>query len=424
MIAPARIAAVDALRDIDERPLDLGEAVARARQPLRDERDRALLLEIVTGTLRMRGAVDYQIAVRVSRPIAKLDAAVLRILRASAFQLLYLSRLPAPSIINDAVELTRRAGKTSAAGLVNAVLRKLARERRQLTWPDDPAVIHSHPRWLMDRWMARHGRDAAEQWMQFNNRAPSLCLAVNRTLITREALAQELAAAGVTTEPTRARHGLRVIDGHPLQLDAFKDGRFIVQDEASQLIAELLDVQPGARILDLCASPGGKTLALSAATGPAGSVVACDVRPHRVRLLSRTIARCRLTNVRVAQIPSDGPPPFREAAFDAILIDAPCSGLGTVRRDPDIKWRRSEDDLARFAASQRDLLMGAADLARPGGTVVYSTCSSEPEENEQVVAAFLTERRDYRQESSHETLPFRDGLEAFYGAVLTRQPAP
>lgn len=425
MIAPARIAAVDALRDIDERPLDLGEAVARARQPLRDERDRALLLEIVTGTLRMRGAVDYQIAVRVSRPIAKLDAAVLRILRASAFQLLYLSRLPAPSIINDAVELTRRAGKTSAAGLVNAVLRKLARERRQLTWPDDPAVIHSHPRWLMDRWMARHGRDAAEQWMQFNNRAPSLCLAVNRTLITREALAQELAAAGVTTEPTpRAPHGLRVIDGHPLQLDAFKDGRFIVQDEASQLIAELVDVQPGARILDLCASPGGKTLALSAATGPAGSVVACDVRPHRVRLLSRTIARCRLTNVRVAQIPSDGPPPFREAAFDAILIDAPCSGLGTVRRDPDIKWRRSEDDLARFAASQRDLLMGAADLARPGGTVVYSTCSSEPEENEQVVAAFLTERRDYRQESSHETLPFRDGLEAFYGAVLTRQPAP
>ena len=230
MIAPARIAAVDALRAIDDHPLDLGEAVARARQPLRDERDRALLLEIVTGTLRMRAAVDYQIAARLSRPIGKLDAAVLRILRASAFQLLYLSRLPAPPIINDAVDLTRRAGKTSAAGLVNAVLRKLARERGQLTWPDDPAVIHSHPRWLLDRWIARHGRDAAERWMQFNNCPPSLCLAVNRALVTRQALAQELAAAGVTTEPTpRARHGLRVIDGHPLQLDAFKDGRFIVQ---------------------------------------------------------------------------------------------------------------------------------------------------------------------------------------------------
>ena len=189
------------------------------------------------------------------------------------------------------------------------------------------------------------------------------------------------------------------------------------------MIAELVDVQPGARILDLCASPGGKTLALSAAAGPAGSVVACDVRPHRVRLLSRTIARCRLTNVRVVHIPGDGPLPFHEAAFDAILIDAPCSGLGTVRRDPDIKWRRSEADLARFAAAQHQLLARTADLARPGGTIVYSTCSSEPEENEQVVAGFLTDRRDYRQQSTHETLPFRDGLEAFYGTVLRRLEA-
>src|SRR5687768_11750605 len=149
MIAPARIAAVDALRAIDERPLDLGEAVARARQPLRDERDRALLLEIVTGTLRMRAALDHQIAARISRPIARLDGAVLRVLRASAFQLLYLSRLPASAVINDAVELTRRAGKSSAAGLTNAVLRKLARDREHLEWPDDPAVVYSHPRWLV-----------------------------------------------------------------------------------------------------------------------------------------------------------------------------------------------------------------------------------------------------------------------------------
>ena len=145
MIAPARIAAVDALGAIDEQPIDLGEAIARARQPLRDERDRALLLEIVTGTLRMRGAIDYQLAARSSRPIHKLDAAVLRVLRLSAFQILYQSRVPAPAIINDAVELTRRAAKSSAAGLVNAVLRKLSRERDQLTWPDDPAVVHSHP---------------------------------------------------------------------------------------------------------------------------------------------------------------------------------------------------------------------------------------------------------------------------------------
>ena len=421
MIAPARRAAVDALRDIDDGPLDLGEAVARVRQALADERDRALLLEIVTGTLRMRAALDYQLAQRTSRPLHKLDAAVLRILRAGAFQVIYLSRLPAPAIINDSVELTRRAGKSSAAGLVNAVLRKLARECDGLTWPGDLAVVHSHPQWLIDRWVARYGTDATEEWLLFNNRPAALCLAVNSTVATREAVARELADAGVAVEPTaRARHGLTVVAGYPLSHPAFIDGRFIVQDEASQLIPELVDVPAPATVLDLCASPGGKTLHLSAAVGSHGLVVACDVRPRRVRMLRRTVTRCRLANARLVQVPAEGPLPFREAAFDAILIDAPCSGLGTIRRDPDIKWKRSPDDLPRFAEAQQRLLERAAPLVRHGGSVVYSTCSSEPEENEQVVETFLRGHPGFELARTHQTLPFRDGLEAFFGAVLHR----
>jgi 16S rRNA (cytosine967-C5)-methyltransferase len=421
MIAPARRAAMDALAQIDEGDLDLGEAVARARQPLADERDRGLLLELVAGTLRMRRAIDYQLASRVNRPLDKLDEAVLRVLRLGAFQLIYLSRLPASAIINDAVELTRRAGKTSAAGLANAVLRALSKDRERLTWPDDIAIVHSHPRWLVDRWIARYGEPATLDWLQFNNRPPALCLAVNRTLTTREELADELAKAGVKTEPTsHAADGLRVLDGHPLGLDAFNRGRCIVQDEASQLIAELVQAQPGQRVLDLCASPGGKTVALSAATGAQGSIVACDVRPHRVWLLKRTLTRCRITNTAVVHIPEDGPLPFRDAAFDAVLIDAPCSGLGTVRRDPDIRWRRTPEDLPRFAAAQGQLLSRTATLVRLDGRVIYSTCSSEPEENHEVVARFLSERPDYSLERVHETLPFRDGLEAFFGAVLRR----
>ena len=421
MIAVARRAAVDALRDIDEGPLDLGEAIARVRQGLTDERDRALLLEIVTGTLRMRAALDYQIAQRTTRPLQKLDAAVLRILRAAAFQLVYLSRLPASAVINDSVELTRRAGKSSAAGFVNAVLRKISRERGELAWPDDLAVVYSHPQWLIDRWVTRYGRSATESWLQFNNRPPALCLAVNQALTGREAVARELADAGVITEPTtRARHGLVVIEGHPLAHPAFAEGRFIVQDEASQLIAELVDAAPSAHVLDLCASPGGKTLHLSAAVGARGLIVASDVRPRRVRMLRRTVDRCHLANARVVHIPVDGPLPFHEAAFDAILIDAPCSGLGTVRRDPDIKWKRSAEDLPKFAAAQRRLLERAAPLVRAGGSVVYSTCSSEPEENEQVVDAFLRAHAGFHLERTHETLPFRDSLEAFFGAVLRR----
>jgi 16S rRNA (cytosine967-C5)-methyltransferase len=421
MIAPARRAAVDALLRIDAEPIDLGAAVAQARKPLADARDRALLLELVSGTLRMRAAIDYQLAARVSRPLSRLDTEVLCILRASAFQLLYLSRLPAAAVINDAVELTRRAGKSSAAGLVNAVLRALARDRDRLTWPDDPAIVHSHPRWLVDRWTARYGPEAAGAWLQFNNRSAPLCLAANRLLTTRDALAEELQRAGVSTTPTpRAAHGLYVTEGHPLELPAFSEGRFLVQDEASQLVAELTSPAAGSRVLDLCASPGGKTVALAAEVGERGHVVAGDVRPHRVRLLAQTLARCRVRHASVVHLPAGGPLPFAPASFDTVLIDAPCSGLGTVRRDPDIKWRRSPDDLPAFAAVQRALMARAAGLVRSGGTLVYSTCSSEPEENAGVVRAFLEARTDYHLERQHETLPFRDGLEAFYGAALRR----
>jgi len=427
MIAPARRAAVDALALIDAGDLELGAAVARVRKTLEDERDRALLLELVAGTLRMRNAIDYQLAQRVSRPLDKLDAAVLRILRLSAYQLLFQSRLPAAAVINDAVHLTRRAGKSSAAGLTNAVLRALSRNRHRLEWPARDAliehlsIVQSHPRWLVERWLARYGAAETESWLAFNNQPAPMCLAVNRTITTREALAKELTDAGVVTRPTtRAANGLQVVEGRALNTSAFDEGRFVVQDEASQLIGELAIVEAGDRVLDLCASPGGKTLALAAAVGATGTVVAMDVRAHRVRLLMRTIERCRLRNVTVVHGPADEPLPFRSETFAFVLVDAPCSGLGTVRRDPDIRWRRSPDDLARFSGAQRELLARAADLVTPGGRMLYSTCSSEPEENEDVVAAFLQDRPGFVQERVHQTLPFRDKLEAFYGAVLRR----
>ena len=425
MIAPARRAAVDALAQIDDGRLDMGSAVARARATLHDERDRALLLEIVTGTLRMRAAIDYQLAARVRRPLARLDAAVLRILRISAFQLIYLSRLPASAVINDAVELTRRSGKTSAAGLSNAVLRAVSRDRERLSWPsrgellDYLSIVHSHPRWLVERWLARYGATATEAWLTFNNHPATMCLAVNRHLTSRTELAQELADVGVTTRATgRAAFGLEVIEGRALSTAAFTEGRCIVQDEASQLIGEFACQHASGRILDLCASPGGKTLALSAA-GSAGMVIAADVRPQRVRLLARTLARCRVPNAKVVHV-ADGPLPFANEAFALVLIDAPCSGLGTIRRDPDIRWRRSPDDLARFANAQRDLLLSAADLVKRGGSLVYSTCSSEPEENQDVVASFLQARTDFSMKKTHQTLPFQDQLEAFFGSVLER----
>jgi 16S rRNA (cytosine967-C5)-methyltransferase len=427
MIAPARRAAVDALALIDAGDLDMGSAIARARAGLHDERDRALLLEIVTGTLRMQAAIDYQLAARVKRPLTKLDAAVLRVLRMSAFQLIYLSRLPASAIINDAVELTRRSGKSSAAGLTNAVLRSVSRDRATLSWPsranvgEHLSIVFSHPRWLVERWLQRYGEKATASWLAFNNEPAAMCLAVNRHLTTREALTSELADLGVKTEPTaRAANGLRVIEGRPLGTAAFTDGRFVVQDEASQLIGELASPSAGANVLDLCASPGGKTVTLSADVGPGGFVVAADVRPQRVRLLASTLARCRVPNTTIVHVPAEGPLPFRGGAFDLVVIDAPCSGLGTIRRDPDIRWRRTPEDLTRFAAVQRELLARAADLVKTGGRLLYSTCSSEPEENEEVAASFLRDRDDFTSQRLHQTLPFSDHLEAFFAVVFRR----
>jgi 16S rRNA (cytosine967-C5)-methyltransferase len=427
MIAPARRAAVDALALIEADNLDLGAAIARVRVTLEDERDGALLLELVAGTMRMRAAIDYQLASRVKRPLARLDVAVLNILRLSAFQLIYMSRLPASAIINDAVELTRRSGKSSASGLANAVLRAVSRDRQRLSWPppeellEHLSIVHSHPRWLVERWVDRYGVSDTESWLIFNNQPAPLCLAVNRRLLTREALAEELAADGVTTQPTgRAAYGLQVTDGRALATRAFREGRFVVQDEASQLIGELAAPPAGATVLDLCASPGGKTLALSASVGQTGHVIASDVRPHRVRLLSKTIERCRIENARVVHVSTDGTLPFASGRFDQVLVDAPCSGLGTVRRDPDIRWRRSAADLAGFAVAQRALLERAADLVAPGGSLVYSTCSSEPEENQDVVSGFLREQPAFTEQKTHQTLPFKDGLEAFFGVVLKR----
>ncbi len=435
MIGVARSAALDALRLIDGERLDMGEAVARVRKPLGDERDRALLLEIVSGTLRMRAALDYQLALRLTRPIGRLDAVVLDILRLSAFQLMYLTRTPSSAVINDAVDLTRRGGKSSATGLVNAVLRGLNRERQKLTWPARPgdegdiaamagyfSIVHSHPDWLIERWLRRYGMVDTERWLAFNNQGPALCLAPNRSLASREALMNELAADGVETRPTaHAPHGLLVVAGAALSTRAFREGRLLVQDEASQLIGELVGVSPGDRVLDLCASPGGKTVTMAAGLGSRGMVVATDVRRHRLKVLSETLERCRLARVRVIHVPTAGALPFADAAFDRVLVDAPCSGLGTLRRDPDIRWRLSSRDLPGLAAAQLALLHRAAPLVRRGGILVYSTCSSEPEENQEVVTAFLASHAEFTRSRDHQTLPFRDGLEAFFGSLLTRQ---
>ena len=442
MISPARAAAYKALGLVETS--DLGDALARSRDALDDTRDRALATDLVTGTLRWRGALDYQLARLSGRRLEKLDPEVLRALRLGAYQLLYLERVPASAVVNDSVSIVKAARFKSAAPFVNAVLRRLSRERNQLSWPgreqlvEHLSVVQSHPSWLVEKWMARYGADETEQWLQFNNQTPRLTLAVNTLVATRDDVAALLSREGIRTEPTTiAPNGLRVIEGRLHAAAAQGPGRFLVQDEASQIIPLLVAPERGARVLDACAAPGGKTVALAAAVGPSGFVVASDVRARRVKVLADTLAFCHAERAQVVQIATRGSFPFLPGSFDAVLIDAPCSGLGTLRRDPDIKWKRSPEDLRVFADMQTDLLIRAAGMVRPGGRLVYSTCSSEPEENEDVVRAYLNRSPDATIEPLSaingvpaavralatpdgylRTEPARDGLEAFFAAVL------
>jgi 16S rRNA (cytosine967-C5)-methyltransferase len=443
VIAPARIAAYETVLAVAAGRADLPAALAQARTRLHDERDRALAGEIAAGTLRWQGAFDHVIEQFAGRPATKLDREILAILRTGIFQLLHLDRVPASAVVDDAVNLARKAGKKSAAGFVNALLRRVSRERAHLPLPTDPpldvlSISLSHPRWLAERWLGRHGFDAAAAWARFNNSPAPLTLRVNRLTMTREALIDALQAAGVVAEAARfAPHGLIVKSGNPLLTPLAHSGAFVVQDEASQLVGEFAAAAGGERILDACASPGGKTTQMAAAMAGRGTIVAADVRGRRIALLSRTVAESGATNVHVVQANARAAPPFGPV-FDAVLVDAPCSGLGTIRRDPDVRWRRNEADLGPLADAQREMLAQLAATVRPGGRLIYSTCSSEPEENEAVVADFLQRHPAFRQaappqfaeradlaalldtDGALKTLPFRDGLEAFYAAMLVR----
>ena len=443
MIAPARVAAFETVLAVTAGRADLPSALARARQGLGDERDRGLAGEIAAGAIRWQAAADHIVEAFSGRPLGRLDSEIVAILRIGIFQLLHLDRVPASAVVDDAVALAGRAGKRSASGFVNAILRRVSRERATLPLPSDPPIAFlsitlSHPAWLAGRWIERYGVAQATAWCRFDNEAPALTLRVNRLVTTREALARDLAAAGVETAPTRlAENGLIVTAGNPLLTPIAGRGAFVVQDEASQLVGAAVGARKGERILDACASPGGKTTQMAAAMDDSGTIVAADVRGRRLALLARTVAASGARGIRIVRADARGEAPYR-AVFDAVLLDAPCSGLGTIRRDPDIRWRRAEADLAALAEAQRVMLARLAGVVRPGGRLIYSTCSSEPEENEAVVEAFLADTPDFRRDAvsafagrpdleelldadgALKTLPFRDGLEAFYAATLRK----
>lgn len=432
MTPSIRAAAVRVLLTVAAGRATLAAEVDRARAAWDDARDRSLLLELTAGTLRWRGEVDAVLTACASRPPAEIHETVLTVLRIGIYELRHLSRMPAHAVVNEAVEAARALGQKRATGFVNAVLREAQRRGAAIALPPRPtsaddregwlaylSTTLSHPRWLVERYLDRAGADGAERWCRYNLDVPRPTVRPRGGTLT-PALAAALTASGATPSPT-IPGCWRLTAAALAGLSADTRDALAVQDEGSQWVAQHSGATPGDRVLDICAAPGGKTALLARAVTPAGWVVAADIRPARIRVLRETLNREALTRVPIVRLDAAVGVPF-DRSFDRVLVDAPCSGLGTIGRDPDVKWTRTAASLPRYAALQTAILTQAATAVRPNGHLVYATCSSEPEENVAVIDAFLATTPAFaRACADGATRPDRDGLDAFFAAVLVRR---
>ncbi|MDI6871539.1 MAG: 16S rRNA (cytosine(967)-C(5))-methyltransferase RsmB [Bacillota bacterium] len=401
----SRELALEVLCAIEERgayaSLALGSALARSGL---SAADRGLATELVYGVVRRRLTLDWVIGQFATRPVGSLAPWVRNLLRLSLYQMLYLTRVRPEAACHEAVEIAKTRGHRGTAGFVNAVLRAFLRGRDNLAWPDPEsgpakhlAVRESHPEWLVERWLARLGFGETAELLAVNNQPPPLVLRVNRRRASREEVLAGLAERGVEAEASRwVPEGivLRSRGGAVEELPEVAKGLVQVQDEASMLIAHLVAPEPGERVLDAAAAPGGKATHLAELMDDRGEVRALDVHPGKLRLISENAARLGLSSVR---------PELRSAlelaeaadwsrSFDRALLDAPCTGLGVLRRRPDARWRKEPGDVAALSAQQRQLLRSVAQTVRRGGRLVYSTCSTEPEEGEEVAEDFLRDQ--------------------------------
>jgi 16S rRNA (cytosine967-C5)-methyltransferase len=411
-VSIARSISFEVLRRVESEGAYASDALHEELGPGVKPEDAALATELTLGVLRFRRLLDFLLERQLKKPVAKLDLPVALALRLGLYQLRCLERIPARAAVNESVELVKHAKKSSAASLVNAVLRHLADEAKQppdgLISPsaasaEQFAILHSHPTWIVERWLARWGPERTIALLEANNRAPRLSCVVHQSS-RQDDIFSSLEKAHLRIQPGKfLRSSFAASGGSPARTDAFRKGLISIQDEASQMIPLLLDVQPDDRVLDLCAAPGGKTPPLVRAAGEKGMVVAADRHAHRLRAMRDQFKRLGLVNVPLVELDAASALPF-PASFQRILVDAPCSGTGTLARHPEIRWRLQPEQLAELHCLQVAMLANAAARLPRGGRLVYSTCSIESEENEEVVAEVLKSVPNLRRVGAAEAV--------------------
>ena len=378
--------------------------------------DAALSSRIVYGVMQNQLLLDYYLAAYCSQKLEHLQTPLLNILRMGAYQILFLDKVPDSAAVNESVELAKLCVRGQASGLVNAVLRKLSKSKSEL--PALPAgdpvrrmsLQYSHPKWLVKRLTALLGPEEAEAFLTINNQIAPLTVQINSLKITEEELIRELETDGVSAKPHPWVPGSLALSGtgDVTALTAFRNGHFLIQDPAAALTAFSAGLQPGNRVLDVCAAPGGKAFGAAIAMGDQGSVLACDLHANKLSRIQEGARRLDLGCIETAAVDGRDFHPQWEEAFDVVLVDAPCSGLGIIRKKPDIRYKKA-DDLFTLPVIQSAILENAARYVKPGGRLLYSTCTILPEENQDVAEGFLAQHPDFSREKL--PLPASEGTD-------------
>jgi len=423
-------------------------AATLKRYPHLPRQERAFLLELVQGVKRWELKLDWLLSQVSHLPLGKLHPLVLNILRLGVFQLLMLDRVPARAVLHEAGKVAKARGLPRAhVGFINAILRRLAAGDlpRLPSLEEDPvmalSIATSHPAWVVQGRLQRQGLDAAQAALLADNQIPPLTIRVNTLRTDPTALAGRLAGEGVEAVPADlSPFGLKLVawDAAPLELPSYKAGLWLFQDEAAQLVTCLLGVRPGQQVLEVGAGRGGKTTHLAELMTDKGLLVALDNHRRRLREAQLHLQRWGVTVAQPLLADATRPLPLKNGSLDAVLLDAPCSSLGILRRHPEIKTRLKETDLLTFPPRQEAMLKRAADLLRPGGRLLYITCTTEPEENEDVINAFLSSQSDFHLATEpawlppaacslvqppgfYKTSPAEHNLDAFFAAVLVKE---
>ncbi|MEW9667567.1 16S rRNA (cytosine(967)-C(5))-methyltransferase RsmB [Ammoniphilus sp. 3BR4] len=450
--ASARSIALQVLIDVQDHKAfsNLQLNAALKREGL-DRREAGLATELVYGTLSRLNTLDWILSKLINKPISKLEIWVQNLLRLSLYQLHYLDKIPERAVVHEAVEEAKRRGHKGTIGLVNGVLRNYSRRKEEWVFPAQwpkfkkIALEYSHPEWLVKRWLSFFGETDTIGMCKMNNQPPPVSVRINPLMATREKVLQvvqeELEGAEIASSDIAPQGLLLKQVGNIAFSQAYQRGMFTIQDESSMLVAHAVAAKPGMHVLDTCAAPGGKTTHIAELMENSGSILALDIHEHKLKLITANADRLGVTIIEPKQadarkLPSD----LHKGLFDRILVDAPCSGFGVIRRKPDLKWQKQLKDIEEIAQTQYQILEQAARWLKPGGCLVYSTCTVDPEENSRLIHRFIDANPSFTLDASLVTdmppnlrqhfhksggyiqiLPHQFGSDGFFISRITRQ---